>query len=465
MNFKSISIFALSLFIIVSTYAQEGGGAYSPKPGKCLSNEQSLNIIAKLKEVQVSNRSLFENFIKEYTHKSTEKFIWPIDQTENNNDPGFFGISNFVDHNLTTSASGSSLLDYNCGTRTYDIGNYNHRGTDIFTWPFPWIKMDNDEVKVVASKTGIVIDVIDNNYDRSCDFCNNCDWNAVYILHADGTVAWYGHLKENSIPTKVVKGVVVDQGETLGIVGSSGSSTGPHLHFELWDSQNYIQIIDPFEGNCNNIESSLWENQRRYRMPTVNALTTGYAAPRSFDCDTPWEPAEETYFELGDVVYFTMYLSDELSVGDYLLEIIDQNNERVTSWNHQSDQDYSASYWYWSRFLGNLYSDGIYKFRVTLNGVVFEKEFYIGQVTSTDEIADLNDHLVYNTNTQTLNLGDKLLKDYNLISVSTLDGKEILRQSLTIDQYQIPIIYNGIVVVSIMGDSKRTLSTLIPVTF
>ena len=37
------------------------------------------------------------------------------------------------------------LLDYGCDTRTYD----GHRGTDYGTWPFNWLKMDQDLVEVV----------------------------------------------------------------------------------------------------------------------------------------------------------------------------------------------------------------------------------------------------------------------------------------------------------------------------
>ncbi len=51
----------------------------------------------------------------------------------------------------------------------------------------------------------------------------------VRLLHADGTVTVYGHLSE----LLVTPGQVVQAGDQIGREGSSGHSTGPHLHFEV----------------------------------------------------------------------------------------------------------------------------------------------------------------------------------------------------------------------------------------
>lgn len=55
--------------------------------------------------------------------------------------------------------------------------------------------------------------------------------NRVAVLGADGHVAWYYHLRRGSVA--VATGQWLRCGDRLGQVGSSGNSSGPHLHFEL----------------------------------------------------------------------------------------------------------------------------------------------------------------------------------------------------------------------------------------
>jgi murein DD-endopeptidase MepM/ murein hydrolase activator NlpD len=54
----------------------------------------------------------------------------------------------------------------------------------------------------------------------------------VVIAGADGRHYVFMHLQAGSIA--VTKGAAVAAGQRLGAVGSSGASSGPHLHFELW---------------------------------------------------------------------------------------------------------------------------------------------------------------------------------------------------------------------------------------
>ena len=66
----------------------------------------------------------------------------------------------------------------------------------------------------------------------------------VVIDHGDGRETWYNHLKGTLLPA----GNVVSRGTPIGEVGSTGHSTGPHLHFELHlngervDPQGYLSL-------------------------------------------------------------------------------------------------------------------------------------------------------------------------------------------------------------------------------
>jgi len=60
--------------------------------------------------------------------------------------------------------------------------------------------------------------------------------NMVEITHPDGIVTRYAHASR----LHVREGDVVDVGETIADVGSTGQSTGPHLHFEVRDGHRRL---------------------------------------------------------------------------------------------------------------------------------------------------------------------------------------------------------------------------------
>ena len=63
---------------------------------------------------------------------------------------------------------------------------------------------------------------------------NGAYGNMVIVQHANGTKTLYAHMSRLGTTT----GAKVSQGETIGYVGNTGRSTGPHLHFEVQGAKN-----------------------------------------------------------------------------------------------------------------------------------------------------------------------------------------------------------------------------------
>jgi lysostaphin len=63
--------------------------------------------------------------------------------------------------------------------------------------------------------------------------------NCVIIKHDDKRYTLYGHLSQISVE----EGQEVQANELIGYVGSTGMSTGPHLHLEYWVDGQYVNPL------------------------------------------------------------------------------------------------------------------------------------------------------------------------------------------------------------------------------
>ena len=233
-------------------------------------------------------------------------FIWPVGQADGFEYNSIWAQTNFVDHD---QAFPNQIEDYECGTRSYDTtSGYNHQGYDIITWPFWWKQMDLDQGINLAAADGQIIAKQDGSFDRNCSF-NSDPLNGIAIQHSDGSKSYYYHFKNGGITSKDVGDTVV-AGEYLGVIGSSGSSTLPHLHFEVYD--NADNLIDPSVGPCNTLNTDTWwENPLPYFNPGINAALTHSAAPQFNTCPETETTNESNQFNLGETVHYAIYLRDQ----------------------------------------------------------------------------------------------------------------------------------------------------------
>lgn len=371
-------VFLLSVHHVISQPVKQpdGGGDYRSliKISDEMNPEQRASIIQMLKANETRLRS--EGFLARPENTTHIAFDWPLKQALNTNDNGYYGISNYVDEN---PAFPNQVRDYNCGNRSYDQSNgYNHAGTDIFTWPFPWQKMQRNAVEIIAGAPGTIIGKSDGNFDQNCAFCSGpCNWNSVYVMHADGSVAWYGHMKSGSLTTKTV-GQTVTTGEYLGVVGSSGNSTGPHLHFELYTSSSYTQLVDPWGGTCNvlNGTTSWWASQEPYYVPTLNKIMTHGVAPASGSCPNAEVPNEKINFAAGETIYLGGYYRDHQAGQQSIHRLYRPDSTLYTSWTQTFNIYYSASWWWYSQVLPANAPAGIWRYEVTFNGTQKQTAFF-----------------------------------------------------------------------------------------
>lgn len=135
---------------------------------------------------------------------------------------------------------------------TNGIGTTNHGGIDIGAPSGTAIKATGAGTVTLASYNG--------GYG-----------NCVIVDHGNGLVSLYGHMSQ--IGTSV--GSTVSAGQTIGYVGSTGNSTGPHLHFEMRQDGTKIDPYPYLQGasiSGNTLASAL-QNALTLRGQGISAET------------------------------------------------------------------------------------------------------------------------------------------------------------------------------------------------
>ena len=160
------------------------------------------------KEVVETGEIFFANLV--LSNKDNSLYYFDKDGSEGHYDKNGKSVKKAL---MKTPINGARLSSP-YGMRKHPIDGYNkmHQGTD-FAAP--------KGTPIMASGNGII---------QKAGWCGG-GGNCVKIKHNSTYQTVYAHMSKFARGIK--KGVRVKQGQTIGFVGSTGKSTGPHLHYEV----------------------------------------------------------------------------------------------------------------------------------------------------------------------------------------------------------------------------------------
>jgi murein DD-endopeptidase MepM/ murein hydrolase activator NlpD len=276
-------------------------------------------------------------------------------------------IVTYADHDRSPG-----IRDYTCGHRTYD----GHNGIDIGIGN---MRVMEAGVSVIAAADGVVKGIRNNEPDisihvRGHEAVNGRECgNGVMLMHANGYSTQYCHLKKGSVSVK--PGQQVRAGETLGLVGLSGKTELPHLHFTVRHDNH---IIDPFTGlelsqTCkpSAVQSPLWEtsviSQLQYKPVLIYSAGIADYIPKVEEIEV--EQSQITTLSADSPVIVLWAILYGVEAGDVLsLQIIGPDG-RILVDNTTVLTQRNVRYY---KYLGKRKKDtrwapGLYRGRIILN--------------------------------------------------------------------------------------------------
>ena len=123
------------------------------------------------------------------------------------------------------------------------------KGTSNFQWPtaacisqFYWARHPGIDL---ANSKGTAVVASDAGYVEFVGWDNSGYGNMILVNHGNGAITRYAHLSAFAVEA----GASVKKGQLIGRIGSTGRSTGPHLHFELIVNGVHRNPVGILKGN------------------------------------------------------------------------------------------------------------------------------------------------------------------------------------------------------------------------
>ncbi len=193
---------------------------------------QTLKGIANLYKVDITDIALFNGLSEDSTLSVGDKLIVPGgDMADEGGDKPASNLSSaptrdknyYVSHPLVNLV-GYFINPLPTGHKTQGLHGPGNRGIDIGA---------PTGTPIYASASGTVL-ITKTGCKVGGRTCGGGYGNMAIIQHPNGTKTLYGHMSKVATFT----GAHVTQGQVIGYVGSTGRSTGPHVHFEVFNARN-----------------------------------------------------------------------------------------------------------------------------------------------------------------------------------------------------------------------------------
>jgi murein DD-endopeptidase MepM/ murein hydrolase activator NlpD len=322
---------------------------------------------------QSAASGLFTPPLSSSEHSAAYGYVWPVERRPGD---GLL-LLNYVDDNFS-----SGSRDYQSSSHTYD----GHSGTDISLYHFR--AMDRG-MAVLAGRAGRVVTVEDGYFDRNTSM-NGTTANRIIIEDELGVRVHYAHLRNHSATVSVGENVAA--GEVIGYIGSSGSSSVPHLHIEFRAAAS--TLIDPWSGPANPV-TSLWTSQEPYvgfnplRVYDIGMFTQTSCGGNANSI--PLSTLEERLsgparFGANEPIVGVWFLYQCQPGEGYRAEILRPDGSLYASAEGtQSQKQQYAFQYYWWTWTGHVSSGqyGTWTARVLQGGSVkASKQFTVGATTS-----------------------------------------------------------------------------------
>ncbi len=296
-------------------------------------------------ETNETDNSKTFNFTPQSPTDLPQKFLMPIGLTANRD----WAITNYADVNPEPGVG----EDYNGGDYHYD----GHDAIDAGPWGFEW---QDRGIPILAAADGTVTQVFDGSFDRETSFNSN-QGNYVLLTHGNGWQTLYYHFAADTITVKA--GNTVKQGQVIGLMGSSGNSTGTHLH--------YNAVYRGCQIEAGYSPSDYWISPLPYGgdvpAATLDSGVTNHNP--TADLGERISPYVDFGTTQSGLVYAWVKVYGMTTTDTLTWRWIRPNGTVFANDDYLPGGDYKYSWWYWTRSVSNFTSaPGTWQVAMLVNG-------------------------------------------------------------------------------------------------